>query len=524
MSAAAAGAAGASEGLSRGTREALALLAGGAAVGALGALVLDAPAGLGVPVWTAALLGTAVMLARLTGVELRGEGRWMAVPALLFAGALAWRAAPALQVLNTLAVALCLALFAARSRAGSLRVEGLGGYLRSLVNSGLSVAGGAPLLVFEDARLSELRERRRGAGLAAALRGLLLALPLLLLFGTLFRSADPVFDRVVGGLVRGDAAELLADVWRAVVWGWFAAGLLRLGLRRSDPLATLLRVPAEGRLLPRTGRWLGRVEAGVVLGSLDLLFLAFVAVQFRYLFGGETLVETTVGMTYAEYARRGFFELVAVSALTMPLLLALDAVVDDGPPRARRLHRVLSWTLVALLMLVIASALQRMRLYQEAYGLTEQRLYATAFIVWLAVVCAWLGATVLRGRRERFAWGALVSGLLVLAALNGMSPDAWIARVNLAHGERTGRLDAGYLAGLGPDAAPVVLPRLAALDREAACALASGPMARARSTGEWTTWNWGRARAARGLEGVDLPDVSECRRVDRTRPPPRAPA
>src|SRR5205085_5750237 len=139
---------------------------------------------------------------------------------------------------------------------------------------------------------------------------------------------------------------------------------------------------------------------------LDALFLCFVCVQVRYLFGGATWVAQVAGLTYAEYARRGFFELVWATALVLPLLLALHWLLRTDDRAAQRIFRALAAAQLVLLFVVIASALTRMRLYQREYGLTELRLYTTAFMGWLALVFVWFAATVLRGARERFACGA----------------------------------------------------------------------------------------------------------------------
>ena len=168
-----------------------------------------------------------------------------------------------------------------------------------------------------------------------------------------------------------------------------------------------------------------------MLAVVDLLFLAFVAVQFRYLFGGAELVRELTGLSYAEYARRGFFELVAVAALSLPLLLLADWSLDQRDAVRVRRFRQLAGLMLLLLDVMLASALFRMRLYTAEYGLTELRFYTTAFMGWLVLVFGWFVATVLRGRRERFGTGALLAGWLLLAGLNLANPDAIIARVNL---------------------------------------------------------------------------------------------
>ena len=122
---------------------------------------------------------------------------------------------------------------------------------------------------------------------------------------------------------------------------------------------------------------------GVVFGLVNVLFLTFVGVQFRYLFGGADRVESSSTLTYAEYARRGFFELVAVAGLAALFLLFTHWLLPRGQSRLHRFYAAFAALLVALVFVVMASALQRMRLYTETFGLTELRLYTTAFMVWL---------------------------------------------------------------------------------------------------------------------------------------------
>ena len=212
------------------------------------------------------------------------------------------------------------------------------------------------------------------------------------------------------------------------------------------------------------------------------------------------LVERTTGLTYAEYAREGFFELVAVAALVLPVLLVGDWLLG-GRPRRVRGFRALAFVLVALLGVVMASALERLRLYRSEFGLTEARVYATAFALWLGVAFAWLCATVLRGRRDSFAAGALASAFAAVLVLNAVNPDALIARTNVARWEAGKPLDVHYLGALSDDATPTLvelLPALAAAKPSGAHSSLAHVLVERRETagGDWRTWNWGRARAA----------------------------
>jgi hypothetical protein len=147
--------------------------------------------------------------------------------------------------------------------------------------------------------------------------------------------------------------------------------------------------------------------------------------------------------------------------------------------------------LALLVLVVMASALQRMRLYEQTYGLTELRLYATGIIIWLGAVFVWFALTVLRGRRHLFAAGTLVLGLAASLAMNVLSPDRLIARTNL---DRP-KVDVHYVANLSDDAVPTLVARLPSLPPTLRRSLARELLARPVPSSDWRSWNASRARA-----------------------------
>src|SRR5262249_45664745 len=151
------------------------------------------------------------------------------------------------------------------------------------------------------------------------------------------------------------------------------------------------------------------------------------------------------------------FELVTVTALVLPLLLLMEWLLHKDNPGQLRLFRWLAGLQVILLFVIMSSALQRMRLYQREFGLTELRLYTTAFMGWLAVVFSWFVVTVLQGKRERFAFGMLVTGFLAIAVLHFLNPDDFITRTNLARAVAGRSFDAKYATSLSADAAPALI-------------------------------------------------------------------
>jgi predicted acyltransferase len=156
------------------------------------------------------------------------------------------------------------------------------------------------------------------------------------------------------------------------------------------------------------------------------------------------------------------------------------------------LVRGLAVTLIALVCVVIASALERLWLYQQQFGLTELRVYATGVVLCLAVVFAWLAVTVLRGRRHLFATGAVVLGFAATLCLNVLDPDALIARTNVTRPQA----DVSYLASLSDDAVPTLLARLPQIEPTLRRPLARALLERTAAQESWLSWNRSRSRAA----------------------------
>ena len=495
-------------------------------MGVLGNFFLrSVPLGINVFLWVAILLIEAAALARRHGVALRGEGRWMALPILFFAGAMGWRDADSLMLFNGLALTTALALGALRLRGGRLRIAGVGWYVKGLLLCAMEVLLGSIPLLRRDIRWERLGFRGIRARHAAALRGIVIALPLLWVFGALFAAADPVFGRGVRFLFHWDGSALWETLFWIGCWSWVSAGLLRQALLEEGSVGRARLLPTG--VVQRVS--LGATEIGIVLGVLNALFLAFVGVQFRYLFGGAELVQGWAGMSYAEYARRGFFELVAVGALVLPLLLGLHACLpaegaEGTEGKEQRRFRRFAGALLVLLAVVMASALRRMQLYQAEYGLTELRLYATVFMGWLVLVFCWFAATVLRGQRLRFAWGATVAGFGVLALLDLANPHALIVRVNTEHALTSGRFDRDYLVSLSADAVPALVESLPHLRPRTRCELAWRMGAEGWETegADWRSWNWGRARAREVLEKYEE-DIRRFRCVPGVQPTAETP-
>src|SRR5262245_18489341 len=434
--------------------------------GALGDGLLRArPWGLNLFVWIAVLAVSAADVLDWNDVDLGSGSRWLGIPLMFFAAAIAWRDSPVLKGLNLIGIAITLAMILLRSRVRKFRSAGVTDYALSVLASLYHALAGAGFLIVREIEWKEISRDGSRKHLAPIGKGLVIALPLLLIFGGLLTSADVFFSDLVFRLFDWDFESLFVHSLLIAIIGWAVAGFLRGVLPKKEIEAARAERP---RFL-----WLGVTELAIVLGLLDLLFLSFVVVQFRYFFLGAARVHALPGLTYAEYARSGFFELVGVATLVLPLLLAAHWLLRKEKTRDERIFRILAGIQFALLFVMIISALQRMRLYQREYGLTELRVYTTVFMGWLAVIFVWFAITVLRGRRERFAFGAVVTGVLAVGALLAVNPDRLIARVNVEQAIAGRNFDAAYAASLSADAVPEMIASLPKLNRSQRCALAS---------------------------------------------------
>ena len=476
------------------TRLGLLLLPAAFVIGLLGDGLLRAtPWGLNVLLWVGLLLGLLYGLARHLRWTFDGEGQWLAVPALILAGGFAWRDSPTLRAVDFCGLLCCLGVGAARTQAGQVRLAGLWEYFGEIVRSVFQSMFGVFPLLFRDIGWETVP---RGGWLPRALavgRGLLLVLPLLLLFGALLTAADAIYQKLVLSVFHFDPSVFLGHFLLTLLLASLAAGFGRRLFLAPYGAAG----PERLSKLPT----LGVVETGTILGLLNLLFLSFVLVQIRYFFGGAATIAATAGLTYTQYARSGFFELVWVAALVLPLLLGLHRLQDTQNIRAGRFFSAQAAVQVALLFVILASAMLRMKLYQDTCGLTELRLYTMAFMGWLAVVFAWFSLTVLRGRREHFAFGAVAAAFILIVGLHVLNPDALIVRTNAARTAQTHQFDGAYAASLSADAVPALVAALPSLPPSVQQDVTARllPLWSADTT-DWRSWNWGRFLAFHAVQ------------------------
>ena len=366
---------------------------------------------------------------------------------------------------------------------------------------------------------------------APLLRGLIVAVPLVVVFTGLFASADAVFGRGVETVLHQPFAleEALPRVIFIVAIAWLVGGSVALAGGAYRP--TLGVAPHEAGPAPGTG-WVevptdgsgqagiqaappaprrGAVEALTVLAIVNLLFAAFALVQIVYLFGGASTL-SAIGMSYSDYARQGYFQLAVAVGLAGQLLVAVHLVTGRTTAFV-----VGAFSLLVLIGVILASAGFRLRLYQEAYGWTELRFYVAASILWLATAAAVAAFLLWRDRMRWLAHGLAAGAVAITLGVSAIGPHAFVTHENLARvldpslvapGGHAG-FDASYVLTLGDDAVPDLVAALAYLPpRERDQVLRDLEWRRAQlatdAAGQgWASWNLARERARQAL--TELP-------------------
>ena len=400
--------------------------------------------GLAFPLYVILIVAGLFTMAGILKKRINQEVFWLLIPLAFFSAMVFIRASELLLFLNAVASLALLLIIAKVSFGEKMKNFSIEHYVKIF------------FLPFKFIRplfqtLSDLFALR-GADknrkiLWQVIKGTVLTIPALVIFLLLFSSADLIFQKYISDLIALDI-DIEETIARAILI--FIATLIYIGayshVFQKTEDQTIVQKNKAGSL--------GHIENSILLGSVNVLFFIFILVQLTYLFGGESNISAQ-GFTYAEYARRGFFELIAVAITSLLLLLATEKYVIKKEAGHALGFKILSTALVVQTILIMASAFARLSLYEEAYGFTTQRLYSHAFIILLAVIFCWLLLKIYKDKKENaFALRTFISSILFLVGMNLLNPEAFIARQNITRFTTTGKLDVQYLGYLSADALP----------------------------------------------------------------------
>lgn len=444
--------------------------------------------GISVPIFTLLIALSLISLTRLFNRKISRDVLLLLLLTLFFSAMVAVRANELLAVINILSATLLLMLITEINIRGTikgflpleyLKIVGLPlRYLISLFGTitTIRLPFGKPI----DSKAKQI------------VRGVLVTLPVAVLFMVLFAGADPVFHRLLT-LVLNLNLVSPAHPFVTILAFVFLCGALGYSFSKESSIRTSVSAPK---------RPMGHIETGILLGSVNALFIAFIALQASYLFGGIANIANDT-FTYAEYARRGFFELIAISAFTYLIMLATEKLIERNAEQHSTQFKYLSAALVIQVMILMVFAFNRLSLYESAFGFTTLRLYSHAFIVLLAVVYLFLLHKIFIDTRESaFALRIFFAVAVFVVGMNILNPDAFIAQKNLERFNATGKIDFKYLSTLSSDAAPLLASMF-----EKGDPIERSPLGRAlydrvtMAPEAWQSWNQSRASEKMLLAG-----------------------
>ena len=390
------------------------------------------------------------LLFKLEKLEPAQNSLWLLIPIVFFSTMTFIRQDPITLLLNFALTLFLMAVLAVTYIGGRWILYSISDYASKFFHLIIGMLS-LPLAPVNHPRHQQKESIERGFTKTAwqILRGFLLALPILLIFTILLTSADLIFSQRLNNLINIFKFEKLPEyLFRGIVI-LFIAHLLAGALQFSASQSSNKKLISLNKSVIKP--FLGFTEAAIILGSVLLLFSAFVIIQFQYFFSGQANIAIE-GYTYSEYARRGFGELITVAVFSLMLLLGLSTITKRETAGQRKCFSGLIIGLVALVLIILVSAFQRLSLYETAYGFSRLRTYSHAFMIWLGILLITAAVLEFLHRQRIFTNAALLVLLCFTISLNLLNVDAFIVHQNINRAIQGRELDASYLSSLSDDA------------------------------------------------------------------------
>lgn len=471
-----------------------------------------------------ALFATVCMLAGLgllfsDGLRPARNTLWLLVPFFFFATVTFLRREPLTVFLAYTFTTISLLLFANSYLGGQWIQYGLSDYIMKpfKLAGSMIVRPFRFFLANHEAEKENIKNGQvsRKLPLGGIIRGLLISLPIIILFTSMFASADLVFDQKLTEFLdkfEGDGPEdYIKRTIYILICAYLVAGVFLHAVFESGDEAM------QGERNPFIKPFLGFTESSIVLGSVSALFLIFVIIQFQYFFGGQSNIGVE-GYTYSEYARRGFNELINIAFISLVMIIGLSKFTRRETELQKRIYSGLSILLVMLVMVILVSAYQRINLGIDWHGYSRLRLYPRIFLIWVGILFLTIVALEAFRLEKYFTFAFLLASFAFGASLVFVNVDRAIVEYNIPRVLAGKNLNTIHLSSLSTDAIPALVeefnaPGIPVTTREGLgaillCYMHSRALSDDTIYQNWQSYNYSRWTAYRALQAA-MPDLAE---------------
>ena len=246
---------------------------------------------------------------------------------------------------------------------------------------------------------------------------------------TLLLSYDEGFRDLMSKILDFNGADIFSHV-KSIIFGVPVAMYLFGAYVSATDKKGSGYMTEEG--CAKAGEKMKAVPAVTVLVAvmpLIFLYVVFFISQWSYYVSGFTGV-LPESFSYAEYAREGFFQLCAVSVINLAVIVAVITFMKRRGKASGALLKTIVLTFSVFTLVLIATAIAKLVMYIECYGLTPKRVHAAWFMAVLAVIFI---LTAVKQFVKKLNAVALSIAVLVImfAAIALPDTDGFIARYNV---------------------------------------------------------------------------------------------
>jgi hypothetical protein len=268
--------------------------------------------------------------------------------------------------------------------------------------------------------------------------GIAISLPILFVVLNLLISADSQFEQLIGGIPQWFQVITVERIMRLIVMLILTAAFFGFMQILYNRHMNVIKQQSNEQRIQMDG-----IIAITVLVIINAVYLLFTVVQFRYFFSGTLQAD----FTFAEYARKGFFELLFVTLINLSITVIVLTFVNRATSFMRRATQIMLTILVLSSSVMLSSAFLRLSMYEDAYGFTFTRVLVHSFMIFLVVIFTYTLVKIWVEKLSLFHF-YFITSLIYYTAITVIDLDKIVVKENMNRYETSGKIDVHYLNNL----------------------------------------------------------------------------